>query len=285
MDCNREFAALPRFGVGFSYREELKPLLADLRDDIGYYEIVLEKIIQDPSYVKKNRDHLDGKAIAIHGVNMSLGSLDERIVPDMQRLNDVIREMNPIWISEHVAYTRSSRFDLANLLPTSQSATSKRNIVDKVRSVSSQIDVPFLLENISYYFALPGDDSSDSRFFSTVVNSTDAGILLDLNNLQINSENHSFDPYEWLADIDLDRVVQVHLSGGEPVDGFIYDNHGGDINEAVFELLDFVVPRAKNIKGIILERDRNFGDLDILCQSFYRAKSIFEKYTAAFVAP
>jgi uncharacterized protein (UPF0276 family) len=115
--------------------------------------------------------------------------------------------------------------------------------------------VPFLLENSAYYFPdLPADPGWDEIvFLNRLVEQSSCGLLLDLFNLHCNSVNHSFDLIDALARLRLDRVVEVHVAGGRLHDGFLLDSHCAAVPEPVWSALEWLVPRAPNLGGVVYE--------------------------------
>ena len=120
------------------------------------------------------------------------------------------------------------------------------------------VGLPFLLENITYYLDVESE-LTESEFITAVVQQADCGLLLDLTNVYINSVNHGFDPFDFLAQLPLERVLQAHLAGGEWQGSTMIDSHALSVNEEVWCLLEFVLSRSP-VKGILIERDQNFQD-------------------------
>jgi uncharacterized protein (UPF0276 family) len=114
---------------------------------------------------------------------------------------------------------------------------------------------PFLLENAVYYFPdLPADPGWDEiDFLNRLVEQSSCGLLLDLFNLYCNSLNHGFDLIQALARLRLDRVVEVHVAGGKLHEGFILDGHCDRVPEPVWSALEWLLPRAPNLAGVVYE--------------------------------
>src|ERR1700722_3314874 len=106
---------------------------------------------------------------------------------------------------------------------------------------------------------MPGKEMSDAQFLAEVLEEADCGLLLDVNNVYVNSVNHKFDPYEYLSQIPLERTVQIHIAGHNSKSDVVIDTHGAAVVEPVFDLLRFVLSKT-NVNAVMLERDQNFPE-------------------------
>lgn len=192
----------------------------------------------------------------VHGLGLSLGSpgrLDPKILENFRRVVDVSK---PLWISEHVAFTRSEEVDLGHLNPIPLTRASLSVIADHAKELADVCQRPLILENITSHLAPPGDfDEPD--FLNALCARAGCGLLLDVTNLFINSRNHDFDPLDWLSHLDLSSVVQTHIVGYARRDDIWYDHHAAPIQPELHELLAHVV-QASPVRAIILERDADF---------------------------
>ena len=111
----------------------------------------------------------------------------------------------------------------------------------------------FLLENNVYYFTFPGQDFSEPAFLNQLSASTGCALLLDLHNVYTNARNHDFDALAFLDELDLSRVMEIHVAGGTEMMGFYTDSHAGPVPEGVWDLLSFVAPRAPALRGVTFE--------------------------------
>ena len=140
---------------------------------------------------------------------------------------------------------------------------------------------PLVLENITYHFSYLPEQVNQTDFFNELTTRTGCGLLLDLENIHINAENHNFDPYTFIDEMPLSNVVQVHLAGGYKNSKGIYvDSHSKPVSEPTWQLLNYLIQKT-NIKVIILEHDNDFPeDFNILLNQLRRAKSLLKKSEA-----
>ncbi len=129
-------------------------------------------------------------------------------------------------------------------------------IAAKARQVQETVGLPFLLENITYTFTLPGE-LSEAEFIEAVMEQSGCYLLLDVTNVYTNARNLGFDAMEFLTKIPLERVVQLHVAGGQWKDGLLLDSHDSSVPAEVWPLAGYVIDHAP-VRGILVERDANF---------------------------
>lgn len=258
-------------GVGLGYREEL-----DAQLDANLSKVDFLEIVGDQCFDLAMRKRIVGWSRRLptvcHFLGLSLGTdeaLDERYV---RAVEGVLQEIQPVWFSDHLAVTRVQDVELGHLSPVAFTDETVEIVARKAAAVQRRCRLPFLLENISYHFVMPGASLAEWDLLSRVVEAADCGLLLDLNNLYVNATNHGYDPYEFLRNIPLDRVVQVHIAGATERDGVLIDSHADSVSDEVFEYLDYLC-RHSAISAVLLERDRNFPPFDELAHEMTRARS------------
>jgi uncharacterized protein len=198
--------------------------------------------------------------INAHGIGLSIGTDVPLDLAYLDQVAAIVEQLRAPTYSEHLAFTRVPGRDLANLLPLPKTMAAAESIITKVRTVQSRIGVPFLLENISYAFEWPDSNLSDADFLNLICCESGAGLLLDIENLYLNSQNHGFDAYEFLDNISPGLVREVHMAGGIAISNaglqlsFLADTHSHPVPAETLDLLEY----ALSLYGphtIILERD------------------------------
>ena len=222
-------------------------------------------------------------AVVCHGVDMSVGTAGPLDESSLRRKAEVIAEARAAWFSDHLCFTKAHGIDIGQLTPLPFSDDSIEIVTRNIRTIKKIIHVPFLMENISYYFTIPGSTMSEAEFISRVVEAADCGLLLDLTNVHTNAINHGYDPFEFLRSLPLERVVEVHVAGGLWMDHVLIDSHSSAVPEAVWELLRFVLPRSP-LKGVVLERDEDVPSLEELSRELDVARQIMAGHADGTVA-
>ena len=273
------YSDIPRIGVGIGWRREIAEEILRHKEHIDWCEIIAEH------YINVTPDKLDQLStlartfpLVPHGIDLSIGT-DQPIEPEyFDSLSTLVKRVDAPWFSDHLCFTRVEGYNLGQLTPLQFSAETVEIVVRKIKRIKETVAKPFLLENITYYFQFPGNEMSEPAFIRRVLEEADIGMLLDLCNVYINSVNHGYDPYQFLESIPLDRVVQLHIAGGQKHHTKWVDSHSASVHAEVFSLLEFVVSRAP-VKGILLERDGNFPpSFQELVDDLAKARQIFGRY-------
>ena len=266
--------ALPKLGVGLGYRVELHDEILANAAKIDFLEVISEQFIRRSPEVLARADALRARfPIIPHGVELSVGTAAGIVPAYLEQLARFVGRMDAPWFSDHLAFTRVPSADIGQLTQLWFTRESLDAVVRNVREIKARIPTPLLLENITYYFQLPHAEMTEAEFVTRVLDETDCGMLLDVNNVHINAMNLGFDPYAFLASLPLHRVAQIHLAGGVRVGGMVVDTHSTAVREEVWELLEFVAERAP-LKGIILEWDQDFPPFDVLLAHLERARGV-----------
>jgi uncharacterized protein (UPF0276 family) len=126
-------------------------------------------------------------------------------------------------------------------------------VSSRVSEVRRRIAAPFLLENNVYYFELAGQDYDEATFLNALHRQSGCGLLLDLHNLYVNACNLGWSSHAFLDRLNLDAVVEIHVAGGMQFDGMYLDSHSGPVPRSVWSLLDAVMPRCRNLGGVVFE--------------------------------
>ena len=266
------FVPPARLGVGWSYFPTAPEINARVRDLIDFAEVSPDTLCREvqtdrgprmhlqPALVDTARRPLDGIPVTVHGLELSIGSASTWNDSYVMMLDEFRCIHDFAWHSEHLGYllTEDRRGQTLNAgvpLPLPFTREAVDLVAPRADWLIDRYGTPFLLENAVYYFPdLPADPGWDEIvFLNRLVESSSCGLLLDLFNLYCNSLNHHFDLIDALARLRLDRVVEVHLAGGKFVDGFILDGHCNAVPEPVWAALEWLLPRADNLAGVVYE--------------------------------
>ena len=212
----------------------------------------------------------------MHGLGLSFGTPGPLDQKRLEKFARVVSLANPDWISEHVAFTRTSEIDLGHLNPVPPTRESLKVVAEHAREVSSRCQKPIILENITSHVQLRGE-LSETDFLNELCDEGNCGLLLDVTNLFINSRNHNFDPLDWLHQLNPARIVQLHIVGYSIETGRYTDGHATDVQEELLDLARAVIEYA-SVKAIILERDEDFPEPHVMASELAKLKRIMEKY-------
>lgn len=248
---------LPDLGVGLGYRAPLAEATIANRAAIDFLELISEHYLNEGPIENKILEDLSAFRLVAHGLELSVGNTAELDNDYLLRLKRLFERIKTPWWSDHLCFTGSKKNRLHDLFPLPYSREALQHVVGRIKQIQSQIELPFLIENISTYVQLPGAEFTEAQFVAEVLEQADCGLLLDVNNVYVNAYNHHFDPFAYIDQLPLERVVQVHVAGHRKENNLIVDTHGAKVIEPVYDLLAYVLKKTE-VKAILLERDQLF---------------------------
>ena len=256
-------------GIGLSYLPSRPDLVAELLPLADYIEISPEifgsdagedGVRFDTDALRRALDVIGDRPVVVHGLELSIGSAHGWNESSLDLLDAFLRECEPLWHSEHLNFLNAADADGTVVefglpLPMPFTAECAELIAERADAVIARYGRPFLLENSANYLPdLPADPGWDEADFLTrLTERSGCGLLLDLFNLWTNCVNHGLDADDLLARLPLDRVVEVHVAGGEERDGLLLDSHSAAVPEAVWRLLGVVRADAPHLAGVTVE--------------------------------
>lgn len=274
MSGSSQLSSIPWQGSGIGYRMELNKAIWEHREQIDCLEIITDRYIEQPHLMDELEALSESFRVIPHGIGLSVGSprVSSGYLRDLKRINDVTKSP---YYSEHLCMTRAPGLEIGHLSPLWFTEEVLSNTIANVKQVQDVLGKPLILENVTYPFEIPNADMPQAEFFHRMVAATGCGILLDVTNVFINSANHGFEAEEFLDQMPLDSVVQLHMSGGfSAQDGEIVDGHCRPPEEGIWKLLEVFAGKAK-VQGSILEHDADFpSEFSVLLDTLNRTRDI-----------
>ncbi len=266
--------SLPSLGVGLGFRPQFKAEVFMNRRSIDFLEITADHYIDSPQK-KLEELHLLAEHFPLipHSLELSLGSAEGVDEEYLAKLADVVSIAKPAWFSDHICFTRSGGVNIGHLAPVPFTDEALRVFVCNIERVKRKIDVPLLLENITYNIDYPWNEMTEAVFIRRLLDETNCGLLLDVANLYINSVNGGVDWRRTLDEFPLERVVQLHFVGAHRHADRLIDAHADTTDDEIWNVFREVAVRC-NIKGAILERDENFPEFSDLVSELETARKI-----------
>ncbi len=274
----------PVQGAGLGLRRKLlDPLMANPPDDVDFMEVAPENWIHVGGKLgKKLRFFTERYPFVIHGLSLSIGApspLDEQLVRDVR---DFMAEHDIRMYSEHLSYCGDDG-QLYDLMPIPFTEEAVAWVAQRVRRVQDILGQRMALENVSYY--APIDTSmSEREFLLAVLQEADCDLMLDINNIVVNSINHRYDASEFLRAMPAERLRYFHLAGHHVEDEDLrIDTHGSPVDAEAWALLE----EAYGLFGpvpTLLERDFNFPPVEDLLDEVRRIKALQQATSARTAA-
>lgn len=207
-----------------------------------------------------------------HSVSLSLGGPDPLDGALLEAIEAMRQQVGLAWWSDHLCYSAVDGAQLHDLFPLPSTEEAVEHVAKRVREAQKRVDAPLLIENISYYAQMPGGTLDDATFVRAAVEQAGCGMLLDVNNVYVNSLNHGFDARAYIDAMPLERVRELHLAGHTPMDGVVIDTHIGPIPDAVWELYRYTLKRAGRLIPTLIEWDQEIPALDVVLDEVDRAR-------------
>jgi uncharacterized protein len=254
-------------GAGLGLRRDILSRLSDpYPQNVDFMEVAPENWIKlGGRYARQFHEFTERYPFVCHGLSLSLGGpapLDEQLVRDIKKFLDA---HNIRCYSEHLSYC-SDEGHLYDLMPIPFTEEAVRHVAGRIRRVQEILERPIAIENVSYY-AAPGKEIDEIVFINAIIAEADCKLLLDLNNIYVNSINHRYDAEQFLLALPGDRIAYAHVAGhyNEAAD-LIVDTHGSQVIDPVWRLLQTAYT-AFGVFPTLLERDFNFPPMaDLLAE-------------------
>ncbi len=267
-------------GTGLGLRRaHFGALLRSVPEEIEWFEVAPENYIDIGGWVYRDFCALrEIRPITLHSIALSLGSLDPLNRDYLKRLRKFIRQHNIPLASDHISFSSYQNIYLNDLVPLPFTEEAVRHIAKRIREVQDILEIPFGVENVSYYVPAGAPEMSEADFIRAVIEESGAWFLLDINNVYVNSVNHGFDPVAHLQALPLDKIGYVHTAGHfRKADDFVLDTHGETIADPVWKLTQTLMQLAP-IHSIMIERDYNIPPLPELVSELRRLNDLVAKW-------
>lgn len=281
---NTERLGHPNLGFGVGLRSVHFNYLLDSYPQVDWFEIVSENFMDSRGRPRYVLDQLAERySIVMHGVSLSIGSTDPLDFEYLKKLKRLAKEIDAVWISDHLCWTGVNGLNTHDLLPVPLNDESLAHIVDRIRVVQDFLERPLILENPSTYVAFVDSTLSEWDFISRMASEADCGLLLDVNNVYVSSVNHDFDPVHYIESLPHERVVQFHLAGHTNYGTHLIDTHDGHVIEAVWELYR-LAHRLTGGAATLLEWDAKIPDFPTLHAEVLKARDYVSAQSGSLVA-
>lgn len=273
-----EFPLHALTGVGIGLRHKHLKEIAETKPDVGWLEIHTENYFYFDSPENRLLDVIrESYPISAHSVGLSLGSyegVDEQHIAKIKRFID---RYQPTLVSDHISWSKTGNAHLNDLLPLPYTDESLDVLSRNVDAVQKAFGRTILVENPSSYI-LPESTMTEWAFIAKLLERTGCGLLLDVNNIYVSAENHSFKVDDYLHGFPFHSVGEIHVAGhtSEVVDDevVLIDNHGSRVEDEVWEIYDRVLKQAGQVPTLV-EWDTNVPELSVLMEEKAKAEQYY----------
>jgi uncharacterized protein (UPF0276 family) len=271
-----DFSNIEQYAVGIGLRAVHHQQILEEKPAVDWLEVHSENFFGAHSAQRKYLDEVaDNYALSFHGIGLSLGSTDTINKQHLLLMKDLIDTYRPALISEHVSWSSVNSRYFNDLLPVPYTDESLNLFADRLNQVQDFLGRQLIVENPSTYLSFDHSTMPEWQFLNKIQQKCQSGLLLDLNNIYVNSVNLGLDAVEYLQNINIDAVQEIHLAGftrkqlenGE----ILIDTHGSPVSEPVWDLFRYIRQYCK--APALIEWDSNIPQLSILLEQANRARA------------
>jgi len=260
------------FGLGLRQTHYADFLVGDV--PVDFVEVISENYMVEGGKPLRVLEEVRAKMpVIIHGVSMSIGSANGLDQDYLDRLKALERRIQPLWVSDHLCWTRTSAHNSHDLLPLPLTQEALEVVCNNVDRAQEHLGRAMLFENPSSYMTFPQDELTEWEFLSEMAKRTGCYLLLDVNNIYVSANNHGFSADDYLAGLPLDRVRQIHLAGHMPGE-IIIDTHDREVCDDVWSLYAKAMVMMPGPVATMIERDDKIPPLQELLDELDSARRI-----------
>jgi uncharacterized protein len=269
-----EDRSTPNCSAGIGLRLPHVAEIAAIRPKLGFLEVHAENYMAETAALDRLLGLRRDYPVSLHGVALSLGSAEELDRVHLGRFKALIDRVEPLLVSEHLAWSAIGGAYLNDLLPLPYTEESLDLFCRHVEEAQEALG-RLLIENPSSYLRYRHSCIPEAEFLTEVVRRTGCGILCDVNNIYVSARNFGFDPIAYLDALSVEAIGEIHLAGhhaAEDVD-ILIDDHGSRVTEPVWELYAAALRRFGPVPTLI-EWDTNLPALEILLDEARHAQEL-----------
>jgi uncharacterized protein (UPF0276 family) len=251
----------PRLGHGIGLRPPHYTAVIDERPPVDWFEVISENFMVEGGNPRRVlRQVRERYPVVLHGVSLSLGSVDPLDETYLDRLAALAAEVEPAWISDHLCWSSFGGHTGHDLWPLPFTEEALDHVARRVERVQERLGRRILVENVSSYLQWKASGLTEWEFLAALCERADCGLLLDVNNVYVSAQNHGFSADQFLRGIPVDRVGQFHLAGHSDHGTHLLDTHDHPVCAPVWELYRAAVERFGPVSTLI-ERDDDIPPL------------------------
>lgn len=268
----------PFIGIGLKFQH-----LSDIFKEkpcVDFFEVHAENCFGD-IILHKLCQLRERYALTLHGLGLSLGTDEPLSLNHLQFLKSIIKELDPLFFSEHVSWSHINGIYTNDLLPIPYTEESLKILCKNIHKTQEFFGRSIIVENISAYFAFKENNFSEVQFLSEVCKKTGCGLILDINNVFVSSQNMEFNPYKYIASFPASFVKEIHLAGHtfRKINGknLCIDDHGSPVSSQVWDLYKYALKKIGK-RPALIEWDNNIPSLDLLTKEALKIRDIVENH-------
>jgi len=275
MPANR-FNGFTELGVGLGLRVPHYQHILSKKPVCGWFEIISENYMVDGGRPLAVLDQiLEQYQCVQHGVAMYFGTADKLNNEHLKKLKALVKRTKTPFLSDHLCWGSVDGTYTHDLLPMPYTFAAAKKTAEHVKQAMDYLEVPICVENVSSYAEYHASEMTEWEFLTEVVERADCGILLDVNNIYVSSQNHNFDPYDYINGVPHDRVGQIHVAGHSKFEKYILDTHDHPVLDPVWKMYERVLELC-GPTSTLLEWDAHIPTFDEVHREALKANRFLE---------
>lgn len=245
------------YGVGIGLRIPHYQHILERKPTVDWFEIISENYMVEggrPLHVLEQI--LESYRVVQHGVSMYFGNSARPNRDHLKKLKRLTKRTQTPWVSDHLCWGSVDGRYTHDLLPMPYTWEAVETTARNIREVQDFLELPVAVENVSSYTEFHASEMSEWEFLCEVVERADCGILLDVNNIYVSSQNHTFNPLDYVNAVPEERVAQIHIAGHTKYERFILDTHDHPVCDPVWKIYQRAIERCGRTATLLEWDDR-----------------------------
>ncbi len=276
-ECIRQ---LPNPGLGLGLRSKHFDYILENNPAVDWFEAISENFMDSGGRPRQVlRQIAERYPVVMHGVSLSIGSLDPLNIEYLTKLKNLAAEIKPLWISDHLCWTGVNGLNTHDLLPLPLTEESLKHVCLRINQLQDFLERPVIFENPSTYLTFKHSTIAEWDFLRYMTEETGCGLLLDVNNVYVSSFNNDFDPVHYIEQLPHDKIVQMHIAGHRHCGDYIIDTHDNYVTKDVWELFTLAWQMTGGA-ATLLEWDSNIPDFEEYHAELLKAKDFMNAFIA-----
>jgi uncharacterized protein (UPF0276 family) len=274
----------PFYGYGLGLRTEHFDAVLTENPAVDWFEIISENFMVAGGKPRHYLDSIRARyPLAMHGVSLSIGSTDPFDYQYLSELRQLARDIEPIWISDHLCWTGNGGINSHDLLPLPYTEEALAHVASRIGEVQEFLGREILIENVSTYVSFANAEMEEPAFLAEIARRSGCRILLDVNNIYVSSRNHGFDADAYVSALPAEKIWQIHLAGHSDYGNYVIDTHDHPVRDEVWALYERSLERIGSVTTMI-ERDDHIPPLADLVLELDHARRIGRRFEEATLA-
>ena len=274
----------PFYGYGLGLRTEHFDAVLTENPAVDWFEIISENFMVAGGKPRHYLDSIRARfPLAMHGVSLSIGSTDPFDYQYLSELRQLTRDIEPIWISDHLCWTGNGGINSHDLLPLPYTEEALAHVASRIGEVQEFLGREILIENVSTYVSFANAEMEEPAFLAEIARRSGCRILLDVNNIYVSSRNHGFDADAYVSALPAEKIWQIHLAGHSDYGNYVIDTHDHPVRDEVWALYERSLERIGAVTTMI-ERDDHIPPLADLVLELDHARRIGRRFEEATLA-